>query len=199
MATTKTEYLSALLDDEAGEFEQRRMLDELQGDTEMRTTFSHYSLIGEAIRSESPVTAVKGDFLSGLHDLLEDEPEYGDVRISETVSAKTSRPTWLRPVAGFAVAASFAAVAVIGMQNFMGSTEEPKVIAELGTTGTTSNAPRIARTDNMLATVPAATQSWQSNQAMKARLKRYVSTHARYGSTSPLLPSVRAASYSVEH
>ena len=51
MNTSKTEFLSALLDDEAGEFEQRRLLDELNKDAELGQTLSRYALMAEVMRA----------------------------------------------------------------------------------------------------------------------------------------------------
>ena len=51
MNTSKTEFLSALLDDEAGEFEQRRLLNELNKDAELGQTLSRYALMGEVMRA----------------------------------------------------------------------------------------------------------------------------------------------------
>ena len=51
MNTSKNEFLSSLLDDEAGDFEKRRLLDELTKDDELAQTFTRYALMGEVMRT----------------------------------------------------------------------------------------------------------------------------------------------------
>lgn len=132
---TITEYLSALLDDEVGSFEQKRVLNELSNNDEMRNKLASYSLIGETLRSgksallTTTASATTSSFLSGIQDQLADEPTYSEVVLQnnsqQTTKAKNDS-SWLRPVGGFAMAASVAALAVIGFQNyFMPSNSVP--------------------------------------------------------------------------
>ena len=79
MNTSKNEFLSALLDDEAGEFERRRLLNELNADDELRQTLSRYALAGEVMRSgQQTVVSDSNSFLAGIQAELEDEPVYGE-------------------------------------------------------------------------------------------------------------------------
>ena len=58
MNVTKHELLSALLDDEAGEFERRRLLSELQQDQELSSTWQRYALTGELLRNKKTAVPV---------------------------------------------------------------------------------------------------------------------------------------------
>ena len=95
--TTKTEMLSAFLDDESSEFEQRRLLDELQKDDELLQKMANYSLIGEVVRNEHSRIAVKTDFLAGIHAKLEDEPNYHGIQVKEEKIKKTLWPVLIWP------------------------------------------------------------------------------------------------------
>ena len=125
---TITEHLSALLDDEVGSFEQKRVLNELSSDNNMRNKLTAYSLIGETLRSGQPAATAGTSFLAGIQDQLASEPEYSESVLQASQSAKATNTkakndgSWLRPVGGFAMAASVAALAVIGFQNYMNPT-----------------------------------------------------------------------------
>ncbi len=43
------EHLSSVLDDEAGSFEQRRVLDELKSSEDLNNKLSHFAFIGESM------------------------------------------------------------------------------------------------------------------------------------------------------
>ena len=131
---TIAEHLSALFDDEVGSFEQKRVLNELADNDDMRHKLASYSLIGETIRSGKPAATVGMSFLAGIQGQLTDEPVYSEP-VLQSASKKSNSQTqtdsqasenkakndnsWLRPVGGFAMTASVAALAVIGFQNYM--------------------------------------------------------------------------------
>ncbi len=82
MKTKQNEFLSAVLDDEAGEFERRRLLSELCDDVELGQTLNRYSLVGEAMRSQQRTVVDSGSFLAGIQAQLEDEPVYDQVVVA---------------------------------------------------------------------------------------------------------------------
>ena len=147
------EHLSALLDDEAGAFEQRRILDELtindSANQALSQKLASYSLIGESMRSASSSdTTIIADssFLANIHAQIDAEPEYDQVQLKEenTTQPAANNKSWLRPVGGFALAASVAAIAVIGVQNYQQTNASSSaVIASTPLTPltTTSDAP----------------------------------------------------------
>ncbi len=192
--TSITEYLSAFLDDEAGAFEQRRMLDEVQKDKDLQQKVANFSLIGEAMRNEQASVTVQPNFLMGIHEQLEAEPEYGQVHLKEAANEPVSR-NWLRPVTGMALAASLAAVAVVGI-NMKQSQNTPSfdaakmaLVAEQPTETAKTTMPPIVVASNKATQFEAIDAKWRN------RLKGYVNNHAKYASTSAIMPSVRAASY----
>ena len=173
--TTKKENLSAFLDNESGEFEQRRLLDELQKDDELLQAMSHYTLIGDTIRNEQSKVMASSSFLAGIHERLEDEPSYADVYI-EQQKEDTSR-AWLRPAAGFAVAASIAAVVALNLSPTI-SPEQPSI------TTYTNKASVVSALD----TQPL----FMAKSTMKARLQRYIKSHVKHTPNSAIMPSVRS-------
>lgn len=86
------EELSALVDEEIESSERRRLLDELGGDAEARGTWSRYHLIGETLRSD-PVAAAR--------------------QAPSNVVALPPTAPWRAPLAGLAIAASVALLAVV--------------------------------------------------------------------------------------
>ena len=185
MSTTITEHLSAVLDGEAGDFEQRRLLDELEKDNDLQASLACYALIGETMRDEKQASIATPSFLEGIHDKIDAEPEYSQVQINKQ-KVNNSRPTWVRPVAGFAVAASVAAIAVIGMQTpLLTSNPNPPIASNQAL----ESAPiRVANTYNNY-----------PDKKTQARYTRYLDSHAQYASTTPLMPSVRVVSYNATY
>ncbi len=234
-SVTLVEHLSAMLDDEAGAFEQKRVLDELKTDKALAKKLANFALIKETFHSREETSVYAGaSFLQGIHDKLEAEPEFAshalDDALSSSVSAKTPEDAtadneksggWLRPVGGFAMAASVAALAVIGFQNYLGngqSTHAPAIEtlakADMNGTATTpavkgqltqaqmdsavlangSSVGSAEKTDH--GNTLAALDYRQADAQTRSLLKRYVDSHIQYASTGAFVPSVRVIAYS---
>ena len=229
------EHLSALLDDEAGAFEQRRVLDELTTTTsstankELCEKLASYSLIGESMRSASSADATMitgSSFLAGIHDKIDAEPEYHQVQLQDTATSEAKNTSWLRPIGGFALAASVAAIAVIGVQNYQQNPAQAPVIASVLSTDAPA-APQ--KTQLSVAAMKSATvvsaaelveKAEKTEKAEKeiamvetkkttgdklyrradartrALLKRYVDSHMQFASNTTFVPSVRVIAYS---
>jgi sigma-E factor negative regulatory protein RseA len=192
MNTSKEEFLSALLDDESGEFERRRLLDELKKDDALGQTLSRYAFIGETMRASKGQPMGQGvSLLSRIQEELADEPAYvQDNIIAMPAAAKkaTASPSRVQAYRwfGMGMAATVAAVAVGGLLFF----NQP----------TTPNA-------QMAATLPAAASTLVADADTRIQqvgrvdpqtrdiLKQYVEKHVKYASTTVIAPSIRAASY----
>lgn len=186
MSTTITEHLSAVLDGEAGDFEQRRLLDELGKDNDLQASLACYALIGETMRDEKQASIAESSFLKGIHAEIDAEPEYSQVQIMEK-KVSNGRPAWIRPVAGFAIAASVAAIAVIGIQS-------PLTISG------DSNSP-LANNQPLESTPTRVASAYNSypDEKTQTLYKRYLGIHAQHDSTTPLMPSVRVVSYNATY
>lgn len=211
------EYLSAVLDDESGSFEQKRVLDELSSNQILRDKMSHFALIGEAMRSaetDNQTIPMGNSFLAGIQDQIKTEETYHDVvaDIPGNVQTKTKN-SWLRPAGGFAMAASLAALAVIGVQNFQSqglSNQQTITSAEIPqdqlSAGQMANAIPVSTNKISDTKQIASLQSEKNNSGPKevykqanaktrSLLKRYVDSHMQYASTAAFVPSVRVIAY----
>lgn len=112
MKDSINEQLSALLDDELDAAEPALLLRQLARDPELRERLSRYQLISDAMHDNLPAQ-VDPAFHRRVVDAL---PEQG--RAAAGTFPAASR--LLRPVAGLALAASVAAVAVVSLQNIRG-------------------------------------------------------------------------------
>lgn len=107
------EKLSALTDNELDELETRRLLTALAADETLRATWGRYHLIGATLRRES-ITPVEVAARVAT-------------RLGESPSA--ARP--LTRIAGqLALAASVAAIALVGAQWWLGSQPSPTTVAQ---------------------------------------------------------------------
>lgn len=112
MNDQKKETLSALFDDETGDFETRRLLSEI--DQLDRDQFSRFQVAREAMQGNLQQSVLTIDVSRGVAAAIADDEV---LQASEERPQRRLRPTWLKPVGGFAAAASVAFVAVLGIQN----------------------------------------------------------------------------------
>lgn len=108
MTNLPDERISALVDGETAEHEQSLAMDGLLTNDENRKTWGRYHLIGDTLKGNLP-SGVDHEFSSRVMAALEDEPT--------VLAPSTARASWGQRAAGLAVAASVAAVAVLGVQH----------------------------------------------------------------------------------
>jgi len=208
------EHLSALLDDAAGAFEKKRVLDELKINKNLSQKLSNYALIGETMRTgdaEKPVISLGSSFLDGIHEKLEHEDEFSNVVINDgstqqsSINNSSKNPfSWLRPIGGFAVAASLGAVAFMGLQN-IGVLNNPAsqpggIVDSSAPTAIVQSTPTTDEiTEAQVARVSTNSdiddQYIDADIQTRTMLKRYVDTHMQYATTSAFVPSVRVIAY----
>ena len=108
--------LSAVIDGEADEFELRRVLDEVDKNEELRSTWERYHLIGSRLRSERIDTRTK--LRQQVWDVLDFEGEDAVSPVSPRIDEEdgpTSRSNpWLGRWTSIAVAATVALAVVVG-------------------------------------------------------------------------------------
>lgn len=101
------EQLSALLDDELADSEQPLLLRQLDKQPELRERLSHYQTISDALHDNLP-QQIDTRFYERVHAAVQQEA---------AIDAAPSRfAALLTPLAGLAVAASVAVVAVVSLQ-----------------------------------------------------------------------------------
>jgi sigma-E factor negative regulatory protein RseA len=104
------EQVSAFLDGELPSSESELLLKRLTRDPDLRESFGRYALIGETLRGASRAPVSRG-FAARVNRAIDGEPATANPQVM-----RTGRGRWWRPVAGAAVAASVAAVAVVALQ-----------------------------------------------------------------------------------
>ncbi len=163
------EQLSACLDGELPEAELGLLLKQVQRDSQLLDSMNRYSLISEAIRTPRPVATSRG-FADRIAAAIEGEP-VRQPAIQRASQAATVR--WMRPAAGFAIAAGVAAIAVISLQP--ATIESPQLIAVADNSAVTeSQAPSY--------TVPTNVDASDTAFIPAARLTNYVVAHSEYSS-----------------
>ncbi|HKQ30316.1 MAG TPA: sigma-E factor negative regulatory protein [Burkholderiales bacterium] len=103
-----SEKLSALMDNELSELDERRLLKELEGDAELRATWDRYHVMRAALRKEDLSRAPVG-VADAVARALGAEPE-------RRRSFTKGLGKW---AGGFAIAASVATVAVLSVQSLL--------------------------------------------------------------------------------
>ena len=179
------EQVSAFLDGELPSTETELLLKRLTRDGELRESFGRYALIGEALRGGAGSQILTRGFASRVNLAIDGEP----VQAAQALKARTSR--WWRPLAGVAVAAGVATVAIVALQQRAIS---PGLHAASPATAQNAAAPLPVSARNqspvqggggprepLSYTVPATTADTPSTLA-PARLTNYVFAHSKYSS-----------------
>jgi sigma-E factor negative regulatory protein RseA len=176
------EQVSAFLDGELPNTETELLLKRLTRDGELRESFGRYALIGEALRGGGSQILTLG-FASRVNHAIDGEPAQAAGHASQA-----RVPRWWRPLAGVAVAASVATVAIVALQQRAivpkgaAAVTAQNVVASAVSTPNQSpvqggGGPREA----LSYTVPAASAEAPSAIA-PARLTNYVFAHSKYSS-----------------
>lgn len=168
------DQVSAFLDGELPSSETALLLKRLTRDAELRESFGRYALIGEALRGASrgaDRSPLSRGFAAGVNAAID-----GGAPAAAPLPQHSRAPRWWRPVAGAAVAAGVAAVAVVALQQRAVS---PALLAVVPMTAQTVVKPREA----LSYTVPAAASAEETPPMLPAaRLTSYVFAHSRYSS-----------------
>jgi sigma-E factor negative regulatory protein RseA len=169
MSDAVNEQLSACLDGELPPAELALLLRRVERDAGLRETMGRYALAGEALRSDKPVVASR-DFAANVMAAIAAEPARSAGRVPAALLRR------LRPVAGVAVAAGVAAVAILSIQRVGVSPEltasEPTSPSALTTT---LPVPSYVVPEPSTAPTPAFA-------VPAARLTNYVVAHSEYSS-----------------
>lgn len=170
------ELLSGLVDDELSELEERRVHKALGNDPSLRATWERYHVIRAALRNELDVPAGAG------------LPE----RVSAALAAEPAAAVRWRPAArtigGLAVAASVAALTIVGIQTYRAPQPGAAVVAA-------KPAAPAERTTHVSAT------RWSTKEPARERmLNSYLVEHqeASSGGVGGALPYVRIVGYDAE-
>jgi sigma-E factor negative regulatory protein RseA len=185
MSENNNEQLSALIDGEYGG-NSDKVVDALIDSQEMKDTWSRYHLISDCLREHLP-EKISNQVSTHVSNALRDEPT--------VLAPQKAKQFNLKPLAGLAIAASVAMIAVFGVQR---SNE----------TSSVSIAPSLAANTIKTVSPQAQTFSFPDAQVLPAsvrksdtpedvanqRLNNYLMNHNEYrsnGSMNGILPYVR--------
>lgn len=203
MKETDGELISALLDGEIAPQAHRATVKKLiQAGPEATDTFGRYRLIGDLMRDESAhIIAVADRVSAALHD----EPTI----VAPQQTSRTSR--WLRPVAGVALAASVAAVAIVVAPRLLDSGPLAPSDSSVATSAPVTPLPTLvaglpASPASALAAADAGGEAttdqrrgWQTMDSQLAdRLDRLVIEHHEFGGRTGIngpVPHIGFVSY----
>lgn len=168
MTEPVNEQLSACLDGELPAAELDLLLKRLQRNPELRDALSRYTVVGEVLRHSKPVLASRS-FADKVMAAVDQEP--ATARRAPRISPVMLRR--LRPVAGFGIAATVAAIAVFSVQQ---SGVAPETVA----TNPSAAVPTAVVAQSTDYVVPTSTSSLAFVPA--TRLTNYVVAHSEYSS-----------------
>jgi sigma-E factor negative regulatory protein RseA len=179
MTDSVKEQLSACLDGELSRPDLLFLAKRLGHDSEARATLSRYALAAEALRTGKPVT-LSANFADRVMERVRSEGTAGDEATAPVIEEQPvpgvapGAPRFLKPAAGFAIAASVAAVALFSVQR-AGLFESSLEVADTAALP----APVVANVD---------------------AVDRYVVPQSRPGSAAPaFIPATRLTNYVVAH
>lgn len=163
-----------MVDDELFQHELDAEIGRLLADQTRQVVWSRYHLIGDALRREiGPV--VDQRLVQSIHARLEQEPV-----VLAPNAVKRSAPRWFKPAAGFAVAASVAAVAVTLAPQFISPQQRMEQPLP-------SIAVRPVQTDQYLYVADNGTK-WEmlGKPKVESRLNNYLVNHQGYAPANNL-------------
>jgi sigma-E factor negative regulatory protein RseA len=178
MADKSVEQLSVLVDGEFEEWELEFAARRLAGDPVLKTRWEAYHLISDALRNNLP-DAIDPRFAERVNAMLAAENPL-------STSTKPTVPSWYKPVAGLAVAASVGVLAV-ALWSLRPDGSLPAVGSNLATNTASVNPP--------VSLPPSADDSAPDS---RHRLNSYLANHNEYASMNSVngvLPYVRIVGY----
>jgi negative regulator of sigma E activity len=180
------EQLSALVDDELTDAEQGLLIRQVARDRELHRRLSRYQMISDAMQRHLP-EHVDPAFSRRVHDALRDEPASHGSGIAAGRLASL-----FRPVAGLAVAASVAFLAVTALQ-----TSREETAAPAATVATAPADSRYIRAqDSALAAAPET-----GAQTRNSQLNIYLVNHNEFAASrgmQGILPYVRIVGHDMK-
>ena len=181
MLMDKTEKLSALMDGELYGPEAAHAIDELKCDATLKTCWGRYHLISDVLRNHAPHHLRHG-VAESVMGLMQSEPPLR-ARGWRVIRS----PQMLKPLVGFALAASVAVLAILNVPN------------SLLTPRSTDNSLLVAAASSTPSSVASTNPHWdQAQPAIESRLNHYLTSHNEYSTSvgiQGVLPYARIVAY----
>jgi sigma-E factor negative regulatory protein RseA len=187
MSENRKEQVSAIVDDELDSGSQS-VIDDLLKTPSLKASWARYHLISDSLQHNMP-EAIDTGLAARISASIQDEP---------TILAPrpTSNSTLIKPVAGFAIAASVAAMAILGIQQ---NREEGPGIQEQAVVSFTPRATVNSTANQQTAlNTPTEAQLRQVKANTNARLNSYLvnyNEHRKNSGFQGMLPYVRTVTF----
>src|ERR1700722_12793937 len=162
------EQVSAFLDGELPSSESELLVKRLMRDADLRAIFGRYALIGETLQGATQAPVSRG-FAARVNRAIDGEPA-----TALPQGMRTAQGRWWRPVAGAAVAAGVAAVAVGALQQ---RGVAPGVLA---TRPVIVQSAKPAQATEALSYIVPAPSTGAAGVMPAMRLTSYVFAHSNY-------------------
>jgi len=167
MNEQKREQLSALVDDELTH-ESSPVIDCLLQDNEAKQTWTRYHLIGDSLRGHLPGHIA--DISNNVSQAIASEP-------TVLAPGKKKSTDYMKPVMGFAIAASVAAVAIFNVQQANQISETGQTVIAQSSIATSQ--PSLATSPQLVTQQKGQAQVYQVRN-VDPRLNRYLVNHNEY-------------------
>ena len=170
MSDELKEAISALADGEYGAGDSSALFDKITHDPSSRATWERYHLLSDAIKQRLPEQVCHG-LTDRVHDMIAREPVQ--------LSTRRKPLRILKPLAGLGIAASVAAIAIVGVRSL-----DTKVVSTTELVATSQPA-------------MASDNRWNVSPEVEARLNGYLVNHSEYVGygMQGMLPYARIVSY----
>ena len=189
MSEKSREQISTLMDDEQ-QTGSLFILSAMHKDREFRETWKRYHLIGETLRGNLPAY-IDLELADRISSAIENEKSLHD-------TGRRGYPEFLKPVVGFAIAASVAVVAILGArQSAIEPAGQPVQFVAQQPVNTAPLPARVASSQ----TVDQSRASQDEIENAEARLNRYMLNYNEYRTNAGvqgMLPYVRIVAHDVE-
>jgi sigma-E factor negative regulatory protein RseA len=161
--------ISALIDDELTH-ESSPVIDSLLQDNEAKETWARYHLIGESLRGHLPEHI--GDISTNVSQAIASEP-------TVLAPGKKKSSDLMKPVMGFAIAASVAAVAIFNVQQARQSPDTGQPVPVIAQSSIATSQPSLATSPQLVTQQKGQAQVYQVKN-VDPRLNRYLVNHNEY-------------------
>jgi len=195
MSDNLDEKVSALVDGELPHEQVDGVFDMLKRDKSSQACWRHYHLISDALKNNLP-DRLPEDFVNRVSQALEAEPHFA---LPPRRPAKT--PFLHKPTIGFALAASVAAIAFLGLgwNNQIGVEQGPS-LAVNDINGVNVAPATISTTVPAISYTKVHGRQWDVEQpAVISKLNDYLLNHDQYSSAAGMrngmLPQARIVGY----
>jgi len=206
------QQLSDLMDSELEAVDQEAVFASLENDTDAQGYWQRMHLARDVMRREYTPGLLDTDFASRVSAAIDDEPvPQADARVVHGAfgESKPARQTrWMRPLAGFAVAATVAAVSVLGLRSLQpiepvgtqvaATAEAPLVIEGSGRQTPVLPLGEAIRPVNNTGTYWTLNDQRVTNTELESRLNSFLSDHIEFATVrnvGGMLPYSRLAGY----